>query len=65
MSDNEQILETLKTTASTIGTQILTIKIYEYDGKLEESQRLKEQNQQLENQLERMVKLYRSMNKTV
>lgn len=56
------ILNNIKTVATTIGTQTLTIKFLEHDGKMEEANQLREQNQRLEDQMERMIALYRARN---
>ena len=56
------MLNTIKTTATTIGTQTMTMKFLEHDGKTEEANQLREQNQRLTDQLERMIALYRAHN---
>jgi len=61
----EQFMNTMKIASNTIGTHILTLKIYEHDGNKEAAAKQRDFISTLENQLEKMVKLYREMHTEV
>lgn len=55
------VFSTMLTTAKTIGTHMLTIKLHERLGATEQAEIVRKQNAMLETQLDKMIDLFYSM----
>ena len=56
--DNNPKIEIMKGFAKTIGTNTLTILLHEYNGRTEEAEILKKENEKLEDIIRRLITLY-------
>ena len=58
MMSEDEILESLKAAARTIGIHTFTIMLHEYHGRTEQAEIVRGQKQKLEDQLRRRIELF-------